>query len=100
MVSVTVKEPSGGIKGDGGKEDWSLVEWPLLTEMTKVLTFGAQKYERANWKKVSRTRYEAALMRHWVAYLSGEIVDPETGLAHLAHVNCCLMFLHWMDNHK
>jgi hypothetical protein len=35
----------------------------------------------------------AALLRHLFAWWRGEELDPESGLSHLAHAGCCLMFL-------
>lgn len=95
-----VEEESGGRKCDGGKPDWSLVEWGFFISVVKVLTFGAVKYNRENWKSVGRHRYEAAIFRHIIAYVSGEKNDPETGLSHLAHVGASLMFLTWFDEQE
>lgn len=65
--------------------------------MVRVLEFGAKKYAVDNWKKVpdAENRYREALLRHVVAYASGEEVDPETGESHLAHAACCVLFLLW-----
>ena len=87
-------------KGDLGKRDWGLVYWPILDRLVDVLTFGATKYTPNNWQKVSRERYESAVMRHWSLYIQGEKVDQETGISHLAHMMCSLMFLEWFDNHE
>jgi hypothetical protein len=86
------------MKGDGGKRNWGLVYWPTLDSLVDVLTFGAKKYTPNNWKTVSRERYESAVMRHWSAYMQGEKADPETGLSHIGHIICSLMFLMWFDN--
>jgi hypothetical protein len=32
-------------------------------------------------------------MRHLHAFNDGEDKDPESGLSHLAHLGCCVMFL-------
>tara|TARA_R110000851_G_C13101976_1_gene568683 strand:- start:6367 stop:7092 length:726 start_codon:yes stop_codon:yes gene_type:complete len=62
--------------------------------LAKVLTFGASKYKPNNWKACSDTgRYLAAAHRHLNAVIKGEQLDPETGLHHLDHVMCNLMFL-------
>ena len=53
-----------------------------------------------NWKKVSRERYENALMRHAVSYMSGEKIDPESGMNHLSHIMCNALFLKWNDDKK
>mgnify|MGYP001558282212 CR=1 FL=1 len=34
-----------------------------------------------------------ALQRHLTAWWEGEDLDPESGLSHLAHCGCCLLFL-------
>ena len=91
--------PSGGRKFDGGKLEYGLLPPHALEETVKVLTFGAQKYERGNWIKVpdSKRRYFDALQRHMWAWKRGEQIDPESGLHHLAHAMCCLMFLYEHD---
>lgn len=94
---IVIEEESGGMKGDGGKRNWGLVWWKALDYLVDVLTFGATKYSPNNWQKVSRERYESAIMRHWSLYMQGEILDKETKLPHLAHIMCSLMFLMWFD---
>jgi hypothetical protein len=90
---------SAGRKFDGGKLEYGLLPPKALEETVKVLTFGAQKYERDNWKKVpdSKRRYFDALQRHVWAWKQGEQLDPESGIHHLAHAMCCLMFLYEHD---
>jgi len=84
-----------GQKHDQGKARMDLIPFGPLEEIANVLTFGASKYSDNNWKHVENpvARYEAALLRHISAYKKGEMNDPETGLPHLAHAGCCLMFL-------
>jgi len=67
--------------------------------VVRVLTYGATKYERDNWKYVQNGehRYLAAALRHLAAYQSGERTDQETGESHLAHAICCLIFLLILD---
>jgi hypothetical protein len=88
-----------GRKFDGGKLEYGLLPPLALEETVKVLTFGAQKYDRDNWKVVpeSKRRYFDALQRHVWAWKSGEQNDQETGINHLAHAMCCLMFLYEHD---
>ena len=90
---------SEGRKFDGGKLEYGLLPPFALEETVKVLTFGAQKYERDNWQKVpdSKRGYFDALQRHIWAWKQGEQIDPESGLHHLAHAMCCLMFLYEHD---
>jgi len=47
-----------------------------------------------NWEKgIKYSRVYGALLRHVTSFWAGESVDPETGISHLAHAGCCLMFL-------
>lgn len=84
-----------GVKYDNDKPQWTLVPFKAMTEVVDVLTYGAKKYAPDNWKKVpdARRRYIDAGFRHFVAYASGEKLDPETGKSHLAHAMCCMLFL-------
>lgn len=86
-----------GKKADAGKPDWTLLPWKALTEVIRVLEFGAGKYGRNNWQQVadSKRRYTAAAFRHLSAYADGETRDPESGLHHLGHAACCVLFLLW-----
>jgi hypothetical protein len=91
-------------KGIGNKQDQdkpmvSLVDPDWLMDVSHVLTFGMNKYAKDNWKHVenAQDRYLSAAYRHLLAYQGGEINDPESGLPHLAHASCCLMFLHYFS---
>ena len=67
---------------------------PALLEVGKVLTFVAQKYGDRNWEKGMRwSRLFGALLRHVYAWWTGVDKDDETGLPHLAHAACCVLFL-------
>ena len=83
-----------GKKYDGEKPRLYLLPPHTLVEVGKVLTFGAAKYDEHNWKKLDnlQNRYTGAALRHIFAHMAGEELDPETGLDHLAHALCCLMF--------
>lgn len=82
-----------GIKFDADKPDYSLVPFGAMDEVVQVLTYGANKYDRFNWKYVADHRYQAAAMRHISAYMQGEENDPESGYRHLAHAISNLLFL-------
>ena len=84
-----------GRKFDNDKPEYGLLPPNALHEKVKVLTYGAKKYARDNWKFVpdSKRRYFDALQRHLWAWKKGEQLDHETGLYHLAHAACCLDFL-------
>jgi hypothetical protein len=82
-----------GMKFDDNKRDFTLLPWPAVEEIVKVLEFGAKKYARDNWKNVEADRYTKAAFRHLIAYSQGEENDKESGLSHLAHLGCCVLFL-------
>jgi hypothetical protein len=83
-----------GKKFDDGKLPYDLLPGDAIEEIVKVLQFGAVKYGERNWEKGMKwNRPFAALMRHMWAWWRGEGKDPETGLSHLAHAGCCILFL-------
>lgn len=84
---------SGGLKYDSEKNRLDLLSPRWIDGVGAVLTFGAKKYAAHNWRKgLERSRLLGAALRHIFAYLKGEDYDPETGLLHLHHASCCLMF--------
>ena len=85
----------GGLKNDKDKPDWSLLPLETIEGIVRVLTYGAKKYERDNWKKVSTNRNFAALLRHLSKWQAGEQYDLESGLHHLDHAMCDLRFIAW-----
>lgn len=76
-----------------------LLPWGSLYETAKVLTYGAEKYAPNNWQKVKPpSRYLDAALRHLATYADGEDDDEESGLSHLAHAACCVLFAIWHHN--
>ena len=72
----------------------SLFPPDAFASISDVLTYGAQKYDAENWHLVDDPRrYFDAMLRHINARMLGEKDDPESGLPHLAHAGCCLVFL-------
>jgi hypothetical protein len=83
-----------GRKDDDGKLPFDLLPHDAVTEITKVLRYGAKKYAPRNWEKGMKwSRPYAALIRHMWAWWRGEDYDKETGMLHLAHAGCCILFL-------
>lgn len=66
-----------------------------LSQVVDVLAFGARKYAPRGWEKgIEYSRCFSAAIRHIYAwYIEGERNDPETGLSHLAHAACEILFL-------
>lgn len=93
---------SEGRKFDHGKLRYGLIPPETLEELAGVLTYGANKYAPNNWQNVEpfKERYTDALYRHIEAWRAGESVDEESGLSHLAHAMCNVVFLIWWEkNH-
>lgn len=56
---------------------------------TLAIVSGARNWERG----MAWSRPFAALQRHLTAWWEGERADPETGMSHLWHAGCCIVFL-------
>jgi hypothetical protein len=94
--TLTAAGGAGGsaMKFDGDKLPVNLLSSEALLQTAAVLKFGADKYHAHNWRDgFAWSRPLAAAMRHIMAYNDGEDKDPESGLSHLAHAACCIMFL-------
>lgn len=89
-----IKERTQGVKNDTNKPRMELLSHVAMLEIAKVMGFGAAKYSSDNWRSgFAWRRLIGAAMRHLSAYSDGEDKDPESGISHLAHVGCCIMFL-------
>lgn len=85
---------TGALKFDSGKPGMNLLSREALEQIALVMDFGKQKYDAHNWRKGFQwSRPLSAAMRHIMAFNDGEDKDPESGLSHLAHAACCIMFL-------
>ena len=82
-------------KNDAGKPQFDLLPLGLFSGVNDVLKHGAKKYGVGNWKKEDflMSRAYNALLRHLIAFWGGEDTDKETGLSHLDHAMCNLIFL-------
>lgn len=67
---------------------WDLLPLNLIEMVVKVFHFGAKKYGENRWQNLpdAYNRYKGAMLRHLVAHEKGEVLDPESGLPHLAHM--------------
>lgn len=84
-----------GLKYDDDKIRFDLIEPEFEEAVASVLTMGAKKYAPNSWQHVDDrvNRYYASLRRHINAWRKGELIDKESGLSHLAHAACNVMFL-------
>ena len=90
----------GGIKYDQDKSRIDLIDAEFLEGLGHVLRFGANKYAAHNWRSgIAYSRLIGAAYRHLGAINRGEDIDPESGLGHVYHLACCVMFLATMMKH-
>lgn len=92
-----------GKKYDSDKPDYTMVTRELMDAVSRAMMYGAKKYDRNNYKLFTSAdivRFQAALLRHMVAYTNGEEFDQESGLSHLDHVGSTLNILLWLKANK
>lgn len=84
----------GGLRYNNGKAELHQVPSSLTFAVAKTLMYGAQKYEKGNWRKgMSWMTVYDCLQRHMLKWLDGEECDEESGLPHLYHAACNIAFL-------
>jgi hypothetical protein len=98
-VSTTITEPalfedacaSPVTSASAGWKSWIGSRGHATTcPATQVIRKGDHGWRQsaAEW-----SRYLAACLRHVFKFLGGEDCDPETGLSHMAHAACCVLFV-------
>lgn len=94
QVAETIGNKEQALRYNQGKLEYSMLDLTKLQEAVKVLMFGKVKYARDNWKKgMNTSSIIDSLMRHLSAIQNGEVIDPESGLSHLGHLQCNILFL-------
>lgn len=96
-------EYSGEVTGTGVKQVMEEPKTPIhlmtpqfIEGVAEVLQHGASKYKPNNWMAgMSWSTVFGGIMRHLWAFFRGEELDKESGLPHLAHAACGIMFLHY-----
>jgi hypothetical protein len=84
------------LRFNDGKRKLSMVfEMPdAIDGVTRVLEFGAEKYARCNYVHgLPYTEVVDSTLRHLMCFINGEQVDKESGLHHVHHAACNLLFL-------
>jgi hypothetical protein len=91
---VNSKEKGSAARFNVGKPDFSLIPLCVLEDEARVWEHGAKKYSANNWMKGQKWSVPlASLLRHLAAWQSGEDLDPESGISHLAHISCNVRML-------
>jgi hypothetical protein len=89
--------PTGSLRENKGKAPFSWFPYEAIEATTMVLykssTDGGGKYPRHNWRKGNYLSVPLdSALRHIFKRMRGEKNDPETGLPHLWHALCNLVF--------
>jgi hypothetical protein len=93
LLLEIIHAPAGRI---GKAYDGTMGWFPLraLESTVRVLEFGAKKYAKGNWAKgMSWSVCFTCTMSHLSKSFQGEENDEESGINHLAHAMCNMLFL-------
>lgn len=106
-TTEAMRGPSGltqaELKLDDGKIDWTYLPFDALESVVRVLMWAASRggpYARDSWREIAPhptkgtpdARSLRSAVRHIVQDLRGELLDPASQEAHLAHAVCQLLF--------
>ena len=90
-------EKTGGAKHSEGKIPYHLIPVDCLKYLGLVLQHGAKKYSERNWEKgLSFSDVYRAALGHLMEFYDGNDLDggeDGSGLEHLGHALCSVMFL-------
>lgn len=107
-IEVMDPKPHQVLPDNNPKTAYGVKKTPLhlippsaLIAEAEVFGLGARKYGPYNWREnsVSSSVYQAAALRHLLAWWNGESIDPESGQSHLAHARACLGILIDAESH-
>ena len=93
------KQGLKALRYNSGKPDWTLLDYPSLLPLVKVMEQGAKKYSRDNWKLPNNNKMEPlqSAMRHLIALIGGEEFDKESGERHTGHIMANMMFYNFRN---
>ena len=77
-----------GPKETEGKTPWAIFPWPEAESACRAFAYGVKKYGApfTYRKGIAVEKLAEATIRHCVALLNGERIDPESGLFHSDHI--------------
>lgn len=86
-----------GLKFDQDKAPISLIPVVAILAMARVFAKGAKKYGKHNFRLgMDHSRPLDAAIRHILAIINGEDIDPETEEPHWAHALCSIAMYAYM----
>ncbi len=100
-----VEDSKLAVRHNEGKTNFVLIPWEWLQVLAEIFTFGAKKYAPRNWQKSLNTQDHDkfcedrldSTMRHMVAHMRGERLDPESGRPHTDHSAWNLLCVMWYN---
>jgi uncharacterized protein YuzB (UPF0349 family) len=101
FTQALIDRDKQALRYNQGKVQWSLVDYKSIEPMVRVLEYGCLKYSKDNWKKgMPASQIIESMLRHTYKLLEGELVDPESGIEHVGHIQCNAMFLAYVLREK
>ncbi len=101
FTQALIERDKQALRYNQGKVQWSLVDYKSIEPMVRVLEYGCLKYSKNNWKKgMPASQIIESMLRHTFKLLEGELVDPESGIEHVGHIQCNAMFLAYVLREK
>jgi hypothetical protein len=101
FTQALIERDKQALRYNQGKVQWSLVDYKSIEPMVRVLEYGCKKYAKDNWKKgMPASQIIESMLRHTFKLLEGELVDPESGIEHVGHIQCNAMFLAYVLREK
>jgi len=90
ITNIDISENAAKHMDEGKPGIHCILAMPLITEMAKVMDYGAKKYgSHWNYRKgMSWMALLGSCSRHLTAFIRGENNDQESGFSHLAHLAC------------
>lgn len=90
------EEYASGMRRDtqAGKPDYTLIDRAFLRRWAALMTRGAEKYGRENWRKADSEeeleRFEASALRHMYQWLNGDVDEDHAAAVafNLAAAEC------------
>ena len=101
FTQALIERDKQALRYNQGKVQWSLVDYKSIEPMVRVLEYGCKKYAKDNWKKgMPASQIIESMLRHTFKLLEGELVDLESGIEHVGHIQCNAMFLAYVLREK
>jgi len=95
----TIIPTQKSIRLNDGKLKWSLIDYPSMEPLIKVMMQGAEKYGIGNWQiGLDLVEIQESAQRHLAAMMNGELTDLESKEFHAGHVMANMMM--WMYHYN